>query len=72
MATAFASMMASSMIMMKEFGFVLSFGIILDATVMIWLIIPALMMAFKKYNWWFPGNKKAPEIAVAAQGTEKQ
>lgn len=64
MGTAFGSMMASSMIIMKEIGFVVSFGIILDATVMIWVIIPALMMAFRKYNWWFPGNKKTLEVIV--------
>jgi RND superfamily putative drug exporter len=67
MGTAFASMIASSMVLMKEVGFVVSFGIVLDATVMIWVIIPAIMMAFKKYNWWFPGKRKAMEVTVPAE-----
>ncbi len=58
MATAFASMIASSMIMLKEFGFVLSLGILLDATLMIWLLIPALMMSFKKYTWIYFGHRQ--------------
>lgn len=65
MATAFASMMSSGMVIMKEFGFVLSFGIILDATVMIWVVIPILMMAFKKYNWWMPGITRKIEVKAA-------
>ena len=64
MGTAFGSMMSSGMVMIKELGFVLSIGIILDATIMIWVIIPALMMALRKYNWWFPG--KSGKIAIEA------
>jgi len=58
MATAFASMMSSSMAMLQEFGFVLSFGIIIDATIMIWLLIPAIMTIFPKFTWWIPGIGK--------------
>lgn len=71
MAAAVGSMMSSGMVMIKELGFVLSIGIIMDATLMIWILIPALMMALRKHNWWFPGDKKAVEVAVPAQGAEK-
>ena len=69
MGTAFGSMMSSGMAMIKELGFVLSIGIIMDATLMIWIIIPALMMAMKKYNWWFPGKegKKVVEANAPVQ-----
>ncbi len=73
MGTAFGSMMSSGMVMIKELGFVLSIGIIMDATIMIWVLIPALMMAFKKYNWWFPGKegKKVVEASAPVQEMKK-
>ncbi len=54
MASAFGSMMISSSLELKEFGFVLCFAIILDATLMRLVIVPAIMVLMKKYNWWMP------------------
>ncbi|OPY30574.1 MAG: bifunctional preprotein translocase subunit SecD/SecF [Methanocella sp. PtaU1.Bin125] len=54
MASAFGSMMISSSMELKEFGFVLCVAIILDATLMRLVIVPAIMVLMKKYNWWMP------------------
>ncbi|HTY90556.1 MAG TPA: efflux RND transporter permease subunit [Methanocella sp.] len=54
MASAFGSMMLSSTIMLKEFGFVLCMAILLDATLMRLVIVPSIMVLLKKYNWWMP------------------
>ncbi len=54
MASAFGSMLISNMLELKEFGFVLCVAIILDATLMRLVIVPAIMVLMKKYNWWMP------------------
>jgi RND superfamily putative drug exporter len=56
MAAAFGSMMISDMAELREFGFVLSLAIILDATLMVLVLIPSIMMVARKYNWWLPSK----------------
>jgi RND superfamily putative drug exporter len=63
MASAFGSMMISGTIMLKEFGFVLCLAIILDATLMRLVIVPAIMVLMKKYNWWMPFTKHEEGLA---------
>ena len=70
MAAAFGSMMLTSMTLMKEFGFVLCLAIILDATLMRLIVVPAIMILMKKYNWWMPFVKE--EIPVAPIIMEKK
>ena len=38
----------------EKFGTGLAAGIILDATVIRTLLVPALMRLFGKWNWWLP------------------
>jgi RND superfamily putative drug exporter len=52
-------MMISDMAELKEFGFVLCLAIMLDATLMVLVLIPSIMMVAKKYNWWLPFKGKA-------------
>jgi RND superfamily putative drug exporter len=67
MASAFGSMLLSSMLELKEFGFVLCLAIILDATVMRLVIVPAIMVLMKKYNWWMPFVKEEAPIVMAPE-----
>jgi RND superfamily putative drug exporter len=72
MASAFGSMMISSSLELKEFGFVLCFAIILDATLMRLVIVPAIMVLMKKYNWWMPFDKpKKPAVMVESVVQQK-
>ncbi|HTX43087.1 MAG TPA: MMPL family transporter [Methanocella sp.] len=64
MASAFGSMLLSSMMELKEFGFVLCLAIILDATLMRLVIVPAIMVLMKKYNWWMPFSRE-PALVTA-------
>jgi RND superfamily putative drug exporter len=66
MAAAFGSMMISSMSELTEFGFALSLAIILDATLMVLVLIPSIMMLLRKYNWWMPGVRQ-PDALVAME-----
>ena len=54
MASAFGAMLISSSIELKEFGFVLVVAIIMDATIIRLVLVPAIMVLMKKYNWWMP------------------
>jgi RND superfamily putative drug exporter len=54
MAAAFGAMMLSPMVMNQEIGFALSLAVILDATLMRMVVVPAAMVLMKKYNWWMP------------------
>jgi RND superfamily putative drug exporter len=55
MASAFGSMMLSNGYLLKEFGFVLMFAILLDATVVRIYLVPAAMSLLGRWNWWAPG-----------------
>jgi RND superfamily putative drug exporter len=71
MAAAFGSMMISGTMMLKEFGFVLCLAIILDATLMRLVIVPAIMVLLKKYNWWMPFVKDEQAKLVAIPEMQK-
>ena len=58
MASAFGSMMLSNGYLLKEFGFVLMFAILLDATIVRIYLVPAVMSLLGKWNWWAPGLLK--------------
>ncbi|TFG67430.1 MAG: hypothetical protein E4H25_07475, partial [Methanomassiliicoccus sp.] len=55
MGSAFAMMMISSTVMLKEIGFALGFAILLDAMVVRTYIVPAMMTLLGKWGWWAPG-----------------
>lgn len=71
MASAFGSMMISSSLELKEFGFVLCIAIILDATLMRLVIVPAIMVLMKKYNWWMPFARPPKQEALVAEMIKK-
>jgi len=55
MGSAFAMMMVSGTMMLKEIGFALAFAILLDAMVVRTYIVPAMMTLLGKWGWWAPG-----------------
>jgi putative drug exporter of the RND superfamily len=50
----FAALSSSSETMLKIFGSALAIGILLDATVVRALLVPALVSLFGRWNWWLP------------------
>ncbi len=56
MGSAFAAMMISSTMMLKQMGFALAFAIMLDAMVVRTYIVPAMMTVLGKWAWWAPGR----------------
>lgn len=56
MAGAFGTMMLSSTALLREFGFALSFSILLDAMIIRIYLVPAIMLMLQKWNWYAPGR----------------
>lgn len=58
LAIVFASFITSGVTLVKMMGFGIAFAIILDATVIRGLLVPALMRLFGEANWWAPKSLK--------------
>jgi len=58
LAIVFASFLTSGVTLIKMMGFGVAFAIILDATVVRALLVPALMRLFGEANWWAPKSLK--------------
>jgi RND superfamily putative drug exporter len=54
LALAFAAFITSGVTNIKTLGFGVAFAVILDATVVRGLLVPALMRLFGERNWWAP------------------
>jgi RND superfamily putative drug exporter len=56
MVAAFCGFLAGSIVGLQEFGAGLAVAILLDATVVRAVIVPALMAVMGRYNWWLPAG----------------
>jgi RND superfamily putative drug exporter len=54
LAIAFAAFMTSGVTNIKTLGFGVAFAVLLDATIVRGLLVPALMRLFGERNWWAP------------------
>ncbi|MHA1854077.1 MAG: MMPL family transporter, partial [Candidatus Heimdallarchaeaceae archaeon] len=52
MASAFFSLLLSELWPLKIIGFAIGIAVLLDATVIRLLLVPALMMVMHRWNWW--------------------
>ena len=55
LAVSFAAFITSGVTIMKMLGLGIAFAILLDATIVRALLVPALMRLFGDWNWWAPG-----------------
>jgi RND superfamily putative drug exporter len=58
LAIVFASFVLSGVTSIKMLGFGVAFAILLDATIIRGLLVPALMRLFGERNWWAPQSLK--------------
>jgi RND superfamily putative drug exporter len=54
MAISFAALMAARVSFMRLFGFGLTVAVLVDATLVRNLLVPALMHVLGRANWWVP------------------
>ncbi len=67
MAAVFGCFLVAEVLELKEFGFALAVAVILDATIVRLLLVPAIMkVAGGKANWWIPKwlDKILPHVNV--------
>ncbi|NUP48288.1 MAG: MMPL family transporter [Catenulispora sp.] len=76
---AFASLASGPEVQLKVFATGLGAGILLDATVVRALLVPALVSLFGRWNWWLPGSvakvlrvEASPVSAAAERGREPE
>jgi RND superfamily putative drug exporter len=54
MAITFAGLIASQVSFLRLFGFGLTVAVLMDATVIRSVLLPALMVMLGRWNWWAP------------------
>jgi RND superfamily putative drug exporter len=54
MVAAFSGFMAGRIVSLQEFGFGLAVAILVDATLVRAVLVPALMAIMGRWNWWLP------------------
>ncbi|MFB8282064.1 MMPL family transporter [Nocardia colli] len=54
LAVAFGSLLVSEISGLRVFGFAIAVALIIDATVIRLVLVPALMQIMGRWNWWFP------------------
>ena len=55
MVAAFSGFLAGSIVGLQQFGLGLAVSILVDATIVRIVLVPALMAILGRYNWWLPG-----------------
>ncbi|CPU64087.1 transmembrane transport protein mmpL13a [Mycobacteroides abscessus] len=51
----FAGFVFGDLLVIKEVGFALAVAVLIDATIVRLLLVPATMTLLGRYNWWAPG-----------------
>ncbi|GAA5070203.1 MMPL family transporter [Nocardia iowensis] len=58
LAVGFGSLLVSEINGLKSFGFAIAVALIIDATLIRLVLVPALMQIMGRWNWWFPSSVK--------------
>jgi RND superfamily putative drug exporter len=66
MVTVFGSFIFGGELIIKEFGLGLATAILVDATVVRMVLVPATMSLLGKWNWWFPSwlDRIVPKLNI--------
>jgi RND superfamily putative drug exporter len=66
MIVVFASLISLDNVTMKSFGIGMSAAILVDATIVRMLLVPAVMRLLGRSNWWLPGalERRIPQLHV--------
>ena len=67
MIVSFGGMMFSTMVPLIEIGFIMGFAILIDATVVRILLVPALMSVVDQWNWWPSRPPTKEDLAAGAK-----
>jgi RND superfamily putative drug exporter len=70
MMVVFGTFMLADLSMMREMGFALAAAVLLDATIVRVVLVPATMRLMGKWNWWLPGwlDRILPQVVLEEAG----
>ena len=69
MVAVFAGFATGELVMFQQLGFGLGLAILLDATVVRCVLVPAAMKLLGRHNWWLPRSLAwLPELGVEGRG----
>lgn len=70
MVAVFSSFVLSGDPVVKQFGVGLAFAVVIDATIVRCLLVPAVMILMKRSNWWFPARLDRIVPRIDIEGNE--
>jgi putative drug exporter of the RND superfamily len=56
----------TSVVVTKEMGLGMAIAVLVDATIIRTLLVPATMRLLGRWNWWMPGRPLPPKQAEMA------
>jgi uncharacterized membrane protein YdfJ with MMPL/SSD domain len=65
----FLGFAVGDVLVVKEFGLGLALTILIDATIVRTLLVPAVMKLMGRWNWWAPGTRRATPGAMVPAST---
>jgi putative drug exporter of the RND superfamily len=73
MVTVFAAFAAGRLVPFKEMGFGLAVAVLIDATIVRTILVPAVMRLAGRWNWWMPAwlDRWLPRIALETAEEER-
>jgi putative drug exporter of the RND superfamily len=71
MAIVFAGLSSARISFLQMFGVGLTIAVLMDATVVRMLLLPALMRILGRANWWAPGRRRSRDGGVEAGTTDQ-
>jgi RND superfamily putative drug exporter len=74
MVTVFGAFAFASLLPIKQIGFGLAAAVLLDATIIRIVLVPATMRLLGKWNWWLPGwlDRALPRMSLEAEAPGPQ
>ncbi|WP_326957573.1 MMPL family transporter [Amycolatopsis sp. NBC_01286] len=67
MAGSLGTMVLSSTVMLQQYGTSLAIAVLLDATLIRMLFVPATLVIFDHYNWWLPTRRRGRRDPATAK-----
>ncbi|MEV6556989.1 MMPL family transporter [Nocardia sp. NPDC051756] len=64
LAVGYGSLLVSSLNGLRQLGFAIAVGLLIDATLIRLVLVPALMQILGRWNWWFPGRRDIPKLCT--------
>ncbi|NIL74113.1 MMPL family transporter [Rhodococcus sp. B10] len=71
MVAVFGALVVGDVLEVKQFGFGLAIAVLLDATLVRMVVVPAAMAVAASANWWFPGRRRRADLAAEPSDTRE-